>query len=907
MARIQQDITIGQGDMPDENILKSDGTMQNLRSSNGRVLDFSGEVFQVDRGFTFTADRVTIICTSFNLQPQSGTTPGGQHVLTNCTIIETLAVNNGNTGFTRDEAGDAASGSAAWGSSTMTNCDWFLALRAGEAPFDGERAVVGSNSQVTLTWDDVRFWSEDGASSTTGFLNTAGINTSSVLSNVQLQQGFNINLKGGLSTVGFNFGNKTRLTGSNIFNYGWGKFLNNTINNLGGIEWALNPTMEFTGDIAGTNGNGIGFVVQPGVHNAVNPLLTTDHLFTKGQDVTAGDTGTVNIFRSWNPVIVDANGNDLVDAKLQYTGTKIMRPWYAAVDGTLATAVPAATTAIAPPPVNGFLIQTANVTRSDNNTLNIPETVVDGTDVANVFFYGFEPIASLAVEVTTAGADHQPTSTQDILMTADVQTTLTEAQAASDAFLVSTLDGIYDKVSYQAFDDGINRDVLVSKAGSTLDFGSRTVDLSSTVAEAVAYTAGDITVPALGSTGLTVGTNFDTVETTQGIVWRANSTITANLVAPTVGFAGGSDPAVLIDGGDVSSTITLIAGTYTIRNADVGNLTVNSTGGNVFLRLENTTGAITRGANVLLEITLNFTGVGGVVGSNTRFQIYPVPNETALPTVNGALAGHFGTDIDGITITTADGTLVEDQHYVYVYSRPGFNHIFGRVQTTADVEDIQLFPAQTAGASLTGLVDQGAVATILPQYAAAVSGTQPLPERIQFLISNARAGQFGGVEEPRPEEQATNNLFESAKGQASYANGIARLGLSNAQQLIAHTSTTQTSLLNGFYSIFTGNTGNQQNITSLQEMDVDANELPAGTFRTPTNNVMLTEGTLTVNSVIIAPQAAGISFGDFQAGNAVLQDNLETAISDGVGGVTLADNDNNSDRIVSAVQVSGAV
>ena len=125
--------------------------------------------------------------------------------------------------------------------------------------------------------------------------------------------------------------------------------------------------------------------------------------------------------------------------------------------------------------------------------------------------------------------------------------------------------------------------------------------------------------------------------------------------------------------------------------------------------------------------------------------------------------------------------------------------------------------------------------------------------RLNINISGANTGTgLGGGQ--------TNRLFELAKGEAPYGEAVAKIPLTNGEQIVGHTSTIQTGLLNGTYFLNTNTASTQQTISNIFNRAGDG----ALTNVPPTVVGDITGGSVSVKAVLFNPSATGISFADFR-------------------------------------------
>ena len=240
-------------------------------------------------------------------------------------------------------------------------------------------------------------------------------------------------------------------------------------------------------------------------------------------------------------------------------------------------------------------------------------------------------------------------------------------------------------------------------------------------------------------------------------------------------------------------------------------------------------------ANVELIISTTFTGLGGASGNGARLQVFLAPSGNVAAGTNALARSAF--EVDSISFTNATG-LTQDATYRWVYTRPGFGHQTGTFVATG-VQEIDITPLETTSAG--DVTDNSLLANIDVTFESGL---------IVYEIQNYTTAPGAGGGD-------VNILFELAKTNPGFGEGVAKIAGLRTAQAIRHTSTVSTSLLDGTYRIDSDTAGNQQYLNGVLNVGGTSTLVTSiGRFTGPDS--------LDVPQVVIG-SSDGITFSDLEA------------------------------------------
>ena len=594
-----------------------------------------------------------------------------------------------------------------------------------------------------------------------------------------------------------------------------------------------------------------------------------------------GGTNTLREVYAWNPTFTQTGTTTAIaDVVADFSSNTVAPTVFAAPANVYdRTTLPAGfiNNAVVPSGADGagFWIQTGSAAITTPDSLSIVTKALDfstGSVIAPIearfksFTHNVSRLANSTANTRETGLNGVTYETQDQTFGTVDTVAGTLAAAPSATADIDTLDQLYQTLKRDWYSSTNNYDFPLTYTGSVLNGGNLTLGAASNEISSSDAQAQSI---HLGSTPLGVGTNLTGLNFTT-IDFGGNDLVNNGT------FMGGTLSNIRVSGqsginynvnGDVVINLALTAGTY--DSADlIGNPTIapgaslTVTNATDTIQITNATAGVTYGTNVDVPVAINFTGIGGTADNGARVQLYGTNAAGVVPDDAADLLAGTGAGVDTASITDTTTGITIGAHYAWVYTRPGFQHEIQRFQLTIAGMDIALSPVETIGANpaAEGITEANVTAEFDADN-----------DRLNINIIGANTGTgFGGGQ--------TNRMFELAKEDISYGEAVAKIPLTNGEQIISHTSTIQTGLLRGTYFLNTGTALTQQTVSSLFERHGDGSFTPAFPLDTR-GDVVATDNSVSVKAVLINPSATGISFADFEGG---LEDFREDVWQEGV-------------------------
>ena len=516
---------------------------------------------------------------------------------------------------------------------------------------------------------------------------------------------------------------------------------------------------------------------------SVNNRFATDQIAVHKNAGAGGDITFREVY-SWNPTFTQTGTTTAVaDVRADFNGSPVVyeAPRFVYNRNTLPTQF----TDNDPLPAGGFWLQTGTTTLTAPNQLEVVNKAlnIDGSlIIANQRQARFKSYTHLLGRVLTSQVNNREID-QTSIDFVDAEENFADLDVVAGALGdapgrtadIDTIDQIYQTLKREWFNNSFAFGFPLTYTGNVLNGGNLTLGATSNTIALAGGGANQFihtgTTPIGVGANLT-GLNFTTIDF-GGNAMLDGVTFTGGVLRG-LPATGNQDSDYVIDG-DVIIELDIPGTTYQSANI-IGNPTIRPGGSltvtslNAGVTIENASAGVTYQApNIQVPVSINFTGLGGVAGNGARIQMFASDSAgRAGNTANNLIPDAAGFETASATVNdTATGIAVGNT-YAWVYTRPGFEHVRGHFTLTVAGEDIEIMPQATVSAnpSATG-IDSGDVSA---EYNATAG-------ILNIDISGANTGTgYGGGQ--------TNRVFELAKGERAYGEAVAKIPLTNGEQIV---------------------------------------------------------------------------------------------------------------------------